>query len=89
MTFLFVHRDFKFSGHGRRLLEFVEIEAWNEVNERPIRTDAARKAVGFFEKCGYKQLDGQPRESCAGSSLFRFLYFLEKEWPHAIEESWD
>ena len=87
ITFLFIKRDYKRLGYGRQLTEFLEIEAWN-FSSRPIRIESANKAVEFFVKCGYSQI-GEPKESICGSSLFRFLYLLEKvcKWHHV--ENWD
>nr|XP_047140405.1 uncharacterized protein LOC124815680 [Hydra vulgaris] len=88
VTFIFVHRDYKRQGIGKFLLSYLEVEAFNFL-PRPIRVESARKAVGFFSKSGYIQV-GEPKETCAGSDLFRFLYTMEKNCPFLIEEElWD
>ncbi|XP_057303036.1 uncharacterized protein LOC130639126 [Hydractinia symbiolongicarpus] len=87
ITFLFVYRDFKGFGYGKQFVEYLDVEAMNLIR-RPVRTESAYKAVGFFEKCGFKKI-AEPRECVAGSSLFRFLYLMEKK-PRVIEvECWD
>lgn len=87
ITFLFIKRDFKKRGYGRQFITYLEIELWN-LSKRPIRIDSAYKAVRFFEKCRYVQM-GEPKECACGSSLFRFLYLLEKQYEEYVYEDWD
>ena len=79
-----MQRDFKGQGFGKFLLNYLEVEAFNFL-PRSIRVESARKAVGFFLKCGYLQV-GEPKETYAGSSLFRFLYTMQKDCSLLKEE---
>lgn len=77
IAFLFVKGDFQGQGVGRRLLNKAATFMMNVI-KRPIRVQSAEKAVSFFEKMGFVQVQA-PFESMCGPRLFRFLYNMEKD----------
>ena len=87
VTFLFIKKSHQRIGCGSKFLNYLESESWNRII-RPIRVESAFKAVKFFQKCAYTQIVNQPKETAAGSSLFKYLYLMEKEW-RISNESWD
>ncbi|XP_061175513.1 uncharacterized protein LOC133184446 [Saccostrea echinata] len=76
VAFLFVKGDFQGQGVGRRLLDKA-MTSMLDVIKRPVRVQSAERAVAFFEKMGFVQVQ-PPTESISGPRLFRFLYNMEK-----------
>ena len=74
-------------GLGSKMLNYVHNYAWNFL-ARPIRTNSARKSVGFFKKNGYSEIGEMYEVMCPGGGIFHFLQTMEKQPPEEATECW-
>ncbi len=88
LTFLFVKKDFQFTGIGSKMLDHIHAYLWNFI-KRPIRTDSAKKAIGFFKKNSYAECGAIFQCACPGGLLFSNLQTMEKPLPADMVEIWD
>lgn len=82
--YVFMLRDFRGFGYGRRMIESAEKRfrvsggGGGGSLPRPIRVQAGTRAVGFFEALGYRRVSVGKDSICCGTPLFRTLYNMTK-----------
>lgn len=78
VSYVFVQPSVQRHGYGSSMLSAMEADMERRVANRPLRLQASRKAVQFFEKLGYEQVGSPSKPVCPGSPLFSTLYPMEK-----------
>ena len=80
LNYIFMKPFHQGRGYGAALLKRIEASMWSKVR-KPIRVESASRAVGFFQKNGYR-CQGEVIECvCGGSPLFSRLQEMEKISP--------
>ena len=77
LSYLFIKSRYKSLGYGSKLLYFMESQMLAR-GERPIRVQAAEKAMDFFNKHSYQKMAEPMDTVCGGSPLFSRLCNMQK-----------